>query len=78
MIEFRKYKSNVHVTIFIFILNHTQVLAIVTIKERESMFSDILRYATGSLMTILGYVAEQSLRTMWPRTTGTATCNIAY
>ena len=64
--------------IFIFILNHTQVPAIVTIKERESMFSDMLRDATRSLMTILGYVAEQSLRTMWPRTIGTATCNMAY
>ena len=48
---------------FISILNHTQVPAIVTIKERESMFSDMLRDATGSLMTILGYVDEQSLRT---------------
>ena len=64
--------------IFIFILNHTQVLAIVTIKERESMFSDMLRDATGSLMTILGYVDEQSPRTVWPRTTLTASCNMAY
>ena len=47
-------------------------------KERESMFSDTLRDATRSLMTILGYVAEQSLRTMWPRKAGTAICNIAY
>ena len=64
--------------IFIFILNHTQVPAIVTIKERESMFSDMLRDATGSLMTILGYVDEQSPRTEWPRTTVMATCNMAY
>ena len=39
--------------------NHT-VIAIVTMKERESMFSDTLRDATGSLMTILGYVSKQS------------------
>ena len=64
--------------IFIFILNHTQIPALVTIKERESMFSNMLRDATGSLMTILGYVAEQSPRTVWPRTTGTATCDMAY
>ena len=47
-------------------------------KERESMFSDTLRDATGSLMTILGYVAEQSPRTVWPRTIKMATCNMAY
>ena len=76
--EVRKYKSNVYVTIFILILNHTQVSAMVTIKERESMFYDMLRDATGSLMTILGYVAEQSPRTVWPRRTGTATYNMAY
>ncbi len=30
--------------IFIFILNHTQVPAIVTIKERESMFAEMLKH----------------------------------
>ena len=64
--------------IFIFILNHTQIPALVKIKERESMSSNMLRDATGSLMTILGYMDEQSARTEWPRTTVMATCNTAY
>ena len=43
-IRFRKYKSTVYNTIYIFILNHTKVSAIVTIKERESMFAEMLKH----------------------------------
>ena len=76
-IEFRKYKSNIYVTISIFILNHTQVPAKVTMKESESVLSDMLREALGSLMTILGYVAGQSLRNVQPRTIVMRTYNLA-
>ena len=49
---------------FIFILNHTKVPTIVTMKERESDASDTLRNAKYPYMTNVGYVAEQCPRTV--------------